>query len=683
MVFAAKHSGLGLALAGWAAFAAGPLLAQSTPSAAARHAVTIADILALRSLSELDCAPDGRQAVYVVGEADVKADKRRSALWLADMAGDAPLQLTSGEDSASAPAFSPDGRTIAFLSKRGKDKLAQIWLLDRRGGEASKLTDVKGSIDGFRWSPDSKTLLLTISDPATEPPKDDPERPLPVVVDDVKFKQDGTGFITAESHTHLALFDVAARTETRLMATDAFDAGAAEWSPDGKYVVYMTDHTADPADLGGQWLTVVEARAGAAPKLVAKLRGASGQTLLWSADGTTITHLVGPGGKADQYGQPHLAQTVLATGQTRVLPATAGVYVSAPVSLGAGRIGVVLAEDRREVPAVVDPLAGTSSAGLRRLGDRRLAILEQCGSADPKAARAVVASGDGQPAEIYALDAKGALKPLTSHNKVLAESVLWAKVEDYAATAKDGNEVHGLLMRPSGMAAGGKVPTLLWIHGGPNAQDIHAVDGYSMIAELLAAQGYAVLMPNYRGSSGRGDAYAAALAADWGNKDVADLHATLDWAVAQGFADPARLGAGGWSYGGILTDFLIVRDNRLKAAFSGAGEGNIFALFGVDQYIQQYTQELGPPWQDPALWMRLSEPLMHADRIRTPTLFMGGIADDNVPLVGGQQLYQALKLTGVPTRLVGYPDENHGITRPSFQRDRLERIVDWFARYLK
>lgn len=659
-----------------------PGLAQGTP-APARHPVTIDDVLALRSLSGLACAPDGRQAAYVVGEADLKADKRHRALWLVNLAGGAPLPLTSGEDGASAPAFSPDGASIAFLSKRGKDKLAQVWLLDRRGGEARKLTDVKGDIAAFRWSPDARTLLLTISDPAPEPPKDDEDRPLPVVVDDVLFKVDGTGFVTADTHTHLALFDVATRTETRLTASDAYDALAAEWSPDGGTVAYVADHSADPSALGTQWLTVVAARAGAVPQVVARLPGASDQTLLWSADGKAITHLVGAGGKAAQYGQPHLARTVLATGQTVTLAATAGTYVQKPVNLGGGRIGAILAEDRHEVPAVIDAAADNNAGALRRLGDGRLAVHDQCGSPGPGMARAVIASGDGVPAEVHVLDARGAMQPLTTHNKALADRVAWTRVEDFAATAQDGSAVHGLLLRPPGVAAGTPVPTLLWIHGGPNAQDSHSLDSYTMIAELLAAQGYAVLMPNYRGSSGRGDAYAAAIAADWGNKEILDLHATLDWAVAQGLADPARLGAGGWSYGGILTDFLIVRDQRLKAAFSGAGEGNVLGLFGVDQYIQQYAQELGPPWQDTALWLRLSEPLLHADRIRTPTLFMGGIDDDNVPLVGGQQLYQALKLTGVPTRLIAYPGENHGISRPSFQRDRLERIVDWFGRHLK
>jgi dipeptidyl aminopeptidase/acylaminoacyl peptidase len=403
--------------------------------------------------------------------------------------------------------------------------------------------------------------------------------------------------------------------------------------------------------------------------------GAAGQSLIWSADSGKITHLVGYVPKLNQYSQPRLAQTVVATGQTKSVESTTGSYVQRPVDLGGGHIGVILAEDRHEIPAVIDLATG----GLQRLGDGKLAVVDQCGSRDGKAPRAMIASGDDTMPEVYALEGK-ALRALTSHNRALGAGIAWSPVRDFAATASDGSEVHGLLTLPAGYVQGQRYPTVLWIHGGPTAQDAHEVD---TMRQWIAAQGYAVLAVNYRGSSGRGDAYGSVIAADWGNKEVLDLHAATDWVVAQGIADPAHLGVGGWSYGGILTDYLIVRDNRFMAGFSGAGVGNIFAFFGVDQYIQQYAQEIGAPWQDTALWMRLSEPLMHADRIKTPTLFMGGMADDNVPLIGGQQLYQALKLTGVPTRLVGYPDEHHGISRPSFQRDRLERIADWYKRYLK
>ncbi|MBX9663499.1 S9 family peptidase [Novosphingobium sp.] len=668
------RKGLGWGMAACALAGALPAMAEGG-APAVRHPVTIDDILALRSLSGLECAPDGKQAVYVVGEADLKADKRRSALWLADLAGGAPLQLTSGEDSASAPSFSPDGTRIAFLSKRGKDKLAQIWLLDRRGGEASRLTDVKGDIAGFRWSPDSKSLLLMITDPAPEPPKDDPERPLPVVVDDVKFKEDGTGFITAKDHAHLALFDVATKAEMRLTATDSFDVTTAEWSPDGKTIAYLANHALDTDAPATEWLTVVEAKAGAQPRVVARIPSASGQSLIWSADGAKITHLMGNEPKLNQYNQPHLAQTEVASGKTRLIVSTADIYLQRLVDLGGGRVGAILAEDRHEIAAVIDPVSGV----IQRLGDGKLAVADQCGSSSPKAPRAVIASGDAVMPELYVVEG-GAMRVLTAHNRALNAGIAWSPVRDFAAKTSDGSEVHGLLTLPAGYAEGQRYPTVLWIHGGPTAQDAHEID---TMRQWIAAQGYAVLAVNYRGSSGRGDAYGTSIAADWGNKEVLDLNAATDWAVAQGIADPARLMVGGWSYGGILTDFLIVRDNRFKAAFSGAGEGNIFALFGVDQYIQQYAQEVGAPWKEPELWMRLSEPLLHADRIKTPTLFMGGIADDNVPLIGGQQLYQALKLTGVPTRLVGYPDENHGIARPSFQRDRLERIVDWFKQHLK
>lgn len=674
-----RRSGAGLRVAlalGVAATATSGVLAPLHAAEVPRP-ITIDDIMAVKRLSDLKCSADGRLALYTVNTVDAKKDKRRNAVWLASLAGEPPVQLTGEGESSSSPAFSPDWRWISFLSKRGDDKQDQLWVLDRRGGEARRVSDVKGDITDYRWSPDSKTILLTMSDPKPEGPEDDKERPRPVVVDDVLFKQDGNGFIVAESHSHLHALDVDSRKITQLTPSGLSDESAAEWSPDGTQIAYIVDHAMDPAAPATQWLYVMPAKGGTA-RLVAKIPGVSGQKLIWSADGARITHLIGTEAvKVAQYAQPHLAETSVQGGQTRRVAATDNLFVAQPVAMSDGRIGLIVGEDRREVAAVVD-----RAGKLQRVSDGAMGISAQCGEEAGSAGRAVIASGDASPAEVHVL-AGGKLRALTSHNAALAKQVAWAPVQDFAAKASDGNEAHGMVTLPAGYVAGQRYPTVLWIHGGPNAQDAHETDGYSLIRQWLSAQGYAVLSVNYRGSSGRGDAYAHAIAADWGNKEVLDLHAAVDWAVTSGLADPDRLATGGWSYGGILTDFLIVRDNRFKAAFSGAGEGNILALFGVDQYIQQYAQEIGYPWEKPDLWIKLSEPLLKADRIRTPTLFMGGIADDNVPLAGGQQMYQALKLTGVPTRLVGYPDQNHGITRPSFERDRLERIVDWYARYLK
>ena len=199
--------------------------------------------------------------------------------------------------------------------------------------------------------------------------------------------------------------------------------------------------------------------------------------------------------------------------------------------------------------------------------------------------------------------------------------------------------------------------------------------------QLFAGKGYAVLNVNYRGSNGRDTAYQQAIFADWGQKEVVDLLASVDEVVKQGIADPDRLGVGGWSYGGILTDYTIATTTRFKAAISGAGMGNPFGFYGVDMYIFQYDNELGPPWKNPENYIKLGYPFLHADKIKTPTLFMGS---DKVQRAHQRRraMYQALRSLNVPTELVIYPGQFHGFTRPSFIRDRYERYFAWYDKYL-
>jgi dipeptidyl aminopeptidase/acylaminoacyl peptidase len=192
-----------------------------------------------------------------------------------------------------------------------------------------------------------------------------------------------------------------------------------------------------------------------------------------------------------------------------------------------------------------------------------------------------------------------------------------------------------------------------------------------------------VVAVNPRGSSGRGFDFARAIYADWGNKDVQDVLAGVDHVVEIGVADPARLGIGGRSYGSILTNYVIANDKRFKAAVSGAGTSNMLGNYGHDQYAREYELELGTPWANPEAYERVSFPFLHADRISTPTLFYCAEKDFNVPCLGTEQMYQALRSRGVPTRLVIYPGENHPLTVPSYIRDRMQRLLGWYDRFLK
>ena len=297
---------------------------------------------------------------------------------------------------------------------------------------------------------------------------------------------------------------------------------------------------------------------------------------------------------------------------------------------------------------------------------------------------ALLGATDATPNEIYALD-EGKLRKLTGHNDALMASMEVAPTEDIEAKTRDGSEVHGMLTMPVGWsarggAAGTKAPMILFIHGGPTAQDEH---GFDMTRQMFAAHGYAVLQVNYRGSTGRGQAYSAAINADWGDKEILDLMAATDAAVATGKIDADQMGVGGWSYGGILTDYTIASTTRFKAASSGAGMGNLLGFYGIDEYILQYENELGPPWKNLDLYVKLSYPFLHADRIKTPTLFMGGDKDFNVPLEGGEQMYEALRSVGTPAELIVYPGQFHGFTRPSYIKDRYQYWFDWYDKYVR
>ncbi|MEO9226314.1 MAG: S9 family peptidase, partial [Gemmatimonadaceae bacterium] len=456
-----------------------------------------------------------------------------------------------------------------------------------------------------------------------------------------------------------------------------YDESGPVFSPDGSRIAFISNHDAEPDRNPVPQVFVADARTGVGEKQLTNFgtRGTSGR-LEWSPDNKWIAFLVGDEKKWGAYGMRRLG-IVASNGSSAptILTDALDRSVSSPYFSADGKSIIAVEEDDRLAYPISINIADRS---VRKLLQTPIVL----GSVSHAGSCAVgVAGGDYKAQEVYSW-AGGTLRQLTHQNDSLFAQLDLAKTEDVGYKTPDGTEVHGLLTYPHGYVAGTKVPLLLRIHGGPNGQDAHS---FNFERQIFAANGYAVLNVNYRGSSGRGQKFQRAIFADWGDHEVQDLKAGIDHVISMGVADPTRIGVGGWSYGCILTDYMIASDPSLKAATCGAGTAFTVALYGVDQYIIQYDNEIGPPW-NPKSWetyQKLAYPFLHADRIKTPTLYFNGEKDVNVPMVGNQQMYQALRSLGVPTGLIVYPDEFHGIQRPSFQRDRYERYLGWYHQYLK
>jgi dipeptidyl aminopeptidase/acylaminoacyl peptidase len=648
----------------------------TTVAAQPRRPLQPEDWYRFQAVSDLTIAHDGAAVAYLVTRYDEATDESVSDLWMADWAGNQSMQLTRGE-SVSEPRFSPDGRYLSFLSARPAGSATRVWLLDRRGGEPRPLGQCSGEITGYQWSPDARQIVLVVR-AGQDPDKSGKKSPLPLVLDAFQFKADKEGYLTAESRSHLYLLDVADGACAALTVDPERSDSQPAFSPDGAQIAYVSNAVGEPYVPGVDDIELVEAAVGARPRKLLSTWSPNHQKLGWSPDGRQLAFLQGDELKYNAYILDHLAVADATSGKVRPLAASLDRAVVSPQFSADGRfIQFAVEDDGYQYPAQVS----LASGAIERLGGSM--VVNEIATAAGHTA--VLAASDRAPVEVYALEG-GQLRGLSAHNEPLFASLTLGAVEDISFRARDGTEIHGQLVKPPGFVPGQRYPTILWIHGGPDGQDDHAfaLEGYSpqLERQLFATHGYAVLAVNYRGSSGRGAAFARSIVADWGDKEVEDLLAGVDYAIASGVADSTRLGVGGWSYGGLLTDYLIASTTRFKAAIAGAGSGNQLSMYGSDEYVVQYNAEIGPPWRNTALWLKVSYPFFHADRIHTPTLFLGGDKDFNVPLAGGEQMYQALRTLGVPAELIVYPGEYHRLTRPSFLIDRWRRYLGWMTRYL-
>ena len=663
-----------------AAIAQGPRTSPTTPNAsrpvAAKRPLRATDIFRVRDVRDPQISPDGKWVAYTVSVADSARDKNDTDVWMASWDGKENLRITSTKDGESQPRWSPDGRYLSFISSRDGGKGGQVWLLDRRGGEATRLTEIKGGVSAYEWSPDGTRLVLSVDDPEDTVSTADSTKakaPKPIVLDRYHFKQDIQGYL-GNQRSHLYLFDVAAK-KSEVLTAGKYDESNPSWSPDGKMIAFVSDRSSDPDRSINADVYVIEARPGAEMRRLTMFEGDdnnSGSKLAWSPDGKSIAYVRGGSKTMSIYDQYRVAVIPAAGGEPRLLTESLDRPVTSPrwTADGASLLFIVT-DDRTQYVARIKATGGP----VEKLTNGPRVVSNV--SMGPGGKLAVLASTSTEMPEIHALE-NGTLRPLSHQNDEWLSEIQLGTTEGIEFKTPDGADVHAVVTRPAGSS--GKMPTLLRIHGGPTGQDQYS---FNFERELFAANGYVVVSPNYRGSNGRGEKFMNAISGDWGNKEVIDVLAATDYVISKGIADPDRLGIGGWSYGGITTDYTIATTPRFKAAISGAGSALQTSMYGVDQYILQYETELGAPWKNPDAWMKVSYPFFHADRIKTPTLFMSGEKDFNVPTAGSEQMYQALKSLGIDTQLVIYPNSFHGITLPSYRVDRLDRYLKWYDRYLK
>jgi dipeptidyl aminopeptidase/acylaminoacyl peptidase len=656
--------------------------------------VTISDLFALRDVHDPQISPDGQWVAYSVGSAKLDEDKFEERIWMTPAAGGDAVALTAEGVSSSHPRWSPDGKFLAFLSARNDGK-TQVWVLNRQGGEAQKLTNTAQDVDDFDWAPDSRRLVLVLRDPTPEEVEaaksrdkdkgDDgakdkkPKTQKPWVVDRLQFKRDTIGYLDRR-RTHLYVFDVAGKSLTQITSGD-FDDDEPVWSPDGMRIAFTSNRSQPDPDRTYNkdiWMVAADNRdKGTHLTQVTSNPGEDDQAA-WSPDGKWIAYSTQLDPKLFQYATKHIAVAPVPElngkpGDAKVLTLALDRMATDPTFAPDGKSIYFIADDDGAQDLCLVEIA--TEKVTRPIGGRLMLYDYSLSKAGAIAAQITTLD---RPNEIFTLPG-GKLTRITHANDELLAKLKLAQGEYVHFKSKDGTMVSGYMYKPIDYTSGKKYPAIVRPHGGP-VWAYYAE--FEHLAQLLAANGYVVLFPNPRGSTGYGQDYCKAIWADWGNKDYQDDMAMVDYAIEQGIADPDKLGVGGWSYGGISTDFIIGQTNRFKAAISGAGAAEFTSLWGHDQYQKDYFAELGYPWEHQDVWTKVA-PFYRVKNIMTPSLFMGGAIDWNVPILGGEQMYQALKSLGRDTQLVVYPGEYHEFTIPSHMEDRLKRYLAWYGHYVK
>ena len=673
-----------------------------------KRPITAEDLYKLELVSDPQISPDGAHIIFGVTRVDQKTEKKYTNLWLAASDGSSPpRQFTYGDHTDSHPRWSPDGRSIAFLSNRKDEKQFQIYIIPLNGGEARPVTKMEGSFAGFSWSPDGRFLATQFRKKdaeAAEREKDEQKKKLGVVarhITRLDYKFDGAGYLPQE-RWHIWTINTASGEATQLTEGDQFDETQPQWTPDGRSLIFISNRDPQP-DINWDKTELYRI-----PVKGSAILATSGEIeMIPSHDGRKFNHTISPDGRWIAYmGRPkkghwyqndciYLVPT--SGGEARNLTRDADLHLSIvtltdvgsgtpqtpPTWSKDGRTLYTMATEKGNQPLLAFSIDPNTPGYKRIINDAGLV-----GSFTLDEAQQTVTYlwGDfAGPAQVRVRSlANGQTQTLTRFNRSWLDEIATGNIEEVWFKGKDGTDLQGWIMTPPGFDANKKYPSILEIHGGPQTQYGRA---YFHEMHLLAAQGYVVYWSNPRGSQGYGQDFAGAIYNQWGTVDFDDVMAWADHVEKLPYIDKERMGVTGGSYGGYMTTLIIGRTHRFKAAVAQRVVSNFISFYGSSDLSIGTEYLMGtekPPWDDLDNYWRQS-PIATIGNAKTPTMLIHSESDIRCDKEQGEQVFVALKKLGVDTELILFPEESHGLSRMGRTDRRIQRLshmLRWFETYL-
>jgi dipeptidyl aminopeptidase/acylaminoacyl peptidase len=638
-------------------------------AAQTRRVMSPLDLIEVPRVLDPQLSPDGKQVVYVLDRPDWKANRRIGHIWRVNADGSGAVQLTRGERGENNPRWSPDGARVAFLTRRGEDEENQIYILETAGGEARQLTKHPTAPSNLQWAPDGKTLYFIAADPKTQEEKDRDRLKDDVYAYDENYKQRHLWTVNVEDGS------------TRRVTDGEFSILNYDLSRDGKRIAHHRSHTPllDNSDEGEVWM--MDANGTNATQLTRNTVGESRAEL--SPDGSQVVFVSGANAKFETYHNSNIFVVPARGGEARLL------LPDLPHDVGS----VSWSRDGRSLyyvanmgvrSAIFQLDLATRSPKQLTTGDHAI----QGWTYVPEAERHVFQVDEAtRYGEVWTLPANSAASPaqVTHVYDTLARDFALPKQERIEWKGADGVAVEGLLYYPIDYKPATRYPLVVQTHGGPASADLFGFGSWSNYVPVLTGMGYAVLKPNYRGSTGYGNAFLRNMVGHYFDQAHLDVMSGVDHVIKMGLADPEKLVKMGWSAGGHMTNWIITFTDRFKAASSGAGAANWVSMYAQSDQRHYRTPWFGgTPWQKDApidkYWN--DSPLKYVANVKTPTIFLVGAEDPRVPPAQSVEMYQALKHNGVPTHLYMAPREPHGWGELRHQLFKINVELEWFEKHV-